>query len=118
MIVIAPFYLIRFVDYLNMHYPTKLECYIEFLQGEECIEYMESYDGFSSYAVYDADTHILKVPTQYPVGKTPRFLLESIAHEFWHHIQNIEGRLDKSNELQIEFEAEQMAIQIVDEYIK
>ena len=40
MIKTAPEYILRFIDYLNKNYPTKEDCYISFLHGEVCVEYL------------------------------------------------------------------------------
>lgn len=118
MVRTAPEYILRFIDYINENIDTKEDCYITFYHGEHCVEYIcKSCDKCLSYAEYDKNTKILYVPTQYPVGKTPKFLLESIAHEYWHHVQNCEGRLIDSNRDKLENEAEKKAIEIVEKYL-
>ena len=115
MIKTAPEYILRFIDYLNKNYPTKEDCYISFLHGEVCVEYINC-SKCLSFAEYDKDSKILYIPTQYPVGKTPKFLLESIAHEYYHHIQNCEGRLIDADREFLEIEAEHNALKITEEY--
>lgn len=117
MIEIAPNYILRFIEYLNEEYPSKSDCYVTFYQGQECIKYLNAYNNdCETFAEYSPTTKIMHVPTQYPTNKNPRFLLESIAHEYWHHIQNDEGRLNNEDRGMLEKEAEEMGIKIVDKY--
>lgn len=118
MIKMAPDYLLRFIDYLNTNYPTEQDCFITFLHGEKCVEYSHSdSEKCVSFAEYDKHYRCMEVPTQYTNDKSPRFLLESIAHEYWHHVQNCEGRLIDENRDILEKEAERKAIKIVDDYL-
>ena len=118
MIKVAPEYIMRFIEYLNKNIDTKEDCYITFYHGEQCVQYIcKSCDKCLSYAEYDKNSKILYVPTQYPVGKSPKFLLESIAHEYMHHIQNCENRLYDEDREFLEIEAEQRAIEIVEKYL-
>ena len=118
MIKIAPEYIMRFIEYLNKNYPTDEDCYITFYHGEKCIEYIcKSCEQCISFAEYDKISKILYIPTQYPTDKNPKFLLESIAHEYIHHIQNCENRLNDDDRKFLEIEAKDRAIKIVENYL-
>lgn len=121
MIVIAPSYILRFIDFLNYKYETKHDCKIEFYNNDKCIQYKcdgkGNCDKCKSLAEYDKDTMTIHLPTQYSPDKNPSFILESLAHEFWHHVQNCEGRLIDENRDILEIEAERKCKEIVKNYL-
>ncbi len=105
--------LISFIGFLNEKYPTEKDVYLVILHGNDSVA---ADDGSSGWAVYSpskvnmSEKDIILLPGEIPdvEGMTENIILENLAHEYCHHIQNCEGRLKdkKKNEKEaIEFAA-------------
>jgi len=105
----------RFLEFLNNHYPASEPVEIVFLPGYDCIGDEEG--NPEGWATYDPEERVIWCPRETPdiPGLPPveaeRIVLESIAHEYVHHLQECEGWGRDEDE------AERWASDIVDRFL-
>ena len=121
MIKLADFILFQFVDFLNDKYPTSKDVYLSVLHGNDSVK---ADDGSAGWAVYSpanvngTKKDIILLPGEVPdvEGANKNIILENLAHEYCHHIQNCEGRL--KNNKKIETEAVEFAAMVMRRWLK
>ena len=114
MIKLADYILFKFVDFLNDKYPTSKDVYLSVLHGSDSVK---ADDGSAAgWAVYSPaklngrGKDIILLPGEVPdiEGIDENVILENLAHEYCHHIQNCEGRLKNNKKVEteaVEFDA-------------
>lgn len=126
MIVAAPAWLQDFIDYLNGRALTSEPCYIHFIPDWGKAELSEAMET-ECVAVYQQDPRLMVVAGDVSEVADTEFdvrtlLMQNVAHEYVHHLQNVEGRLPRQKESDeatvqaIEDEAEGRAMLLVCEY--
>ena len=112
-----------FVAFLNAKYPTPNDVYLTVLHG---YDHTEAQDGTKGFAVYSPKFNnqmgkdIIMLPGEYPDAGdlfNKMTVLESLAHEYCHHMQNCDGVLEEENSKKIERDAEKFAKKAVLEYL-
>jgi len=115
--------ILGFIAFLSIKYPTPDDVYLTVLHGYDCVE---AEDGTKGFAVYSPrfnnqmGKNIIMLPGEYPEEGdifNKITVLESLAHEYFHHIQNCDVVLIKENSKKIESDAEKFAQKVVFEYL-
>jgi len=112
-----------FIAFLSIKYPTPNDVYLTVLHGCDCTEAEDGTKGFAVYSpkfTNQIGKDIIMLPGEYPdegdiFDRTT--VLESLAHEYCHHMQNCEGVLIEENSNKIERDAEKFAKKAVFEYL-
>lgn len=122
MIKLAENRLINFIEFLNFNWPTREDVYLSVLHTYDSVQA----GGERAWAVYGLPEGDGK-PVIYIAGEVPEevkaeydgidpedIILEDLAHEYCHHIQNCEGRLSEEGDEKEETEAEEFATKAMD----
>ena len=122
MIKLAEDRLINFVEFLNVNWPTEKDVYLSILHAYDSVDA----GGERAWAVYGLPEGDNK-PVIYIAGEVPEeikaeydgidpedIILEDLAHEYCHHIQNCEGRLSAEGDEKEEAEAAEFATKALD----
>jgi hypothetical protein len=104
----------NFVKWLSKTYPTSQDVYVSVMHGHDSLQV----EDCTSYGVYIPDDNpVIFIPSDVPEGiniDSDIYRFECFAHEYAHHIQNCENRLEESEKT--EKEAENFAKHSVNVY--
>lgn len=121
MIQFAEKEVMEFVEYLSKYRPTKNDVRLTVLHGFDSIGNGEEVLGFGTYS---SEQKIIMVAGECPEeiavaggdGIKEWFLMETIAHEYYHHIQFSEGNGENTMSDEAELEAERFVEEVMNAF--